>query len=145
MQRTTAANESLAALAQLTQVLERSIEAALTAFADALAALLARTLQAEQRRTDFQATAGDASHIDAPTAACAAVTSLVRSVARAVATALPAAASASLLSEVRPLCTMLCAMLCVAMAGTVRLPGMESPLDRWMCHAGDSTILSGLG
>lgn len=101
VQRTTAANESLAALAQLTQVLERSIEAALSAFADALDALFARTLQSEQRRADFQSAAGDASHIDAPTTACAAVTALVRSVARAVAAALPAAASASLLCEVR--------------------------------------------
>lgn len=101
MQNTSAAAESAAALAQLTQVLEKSIEGALNAVADSFDSLLNRVLSSEQKRTDFQPSEAAAmGNMDTPTPACVAVGTLMRSMQSAVEETLPPGASGSFLLEV---------------------------------------------
>ena len=104
LQNSVASAESAAALTQLTQVLEKTIEGALNAVADSFDALTACVLASEQKRTDFQPPdMGAMAHMDTPTPACVAVTALLRSLQTSVEESLPVGASGSFLLEVRPL------------------------------------------
>jgi Exocyst complex component Sec10 len=78
VQRDVWVTESTQALEQLGQVLEKSIESALEAALEGVEGLIARTLAAEQRRTDFTPAAGDSDKLDRPTAACQLVVALVK-------------------------------------------------------------------
>lgn len=101
LQNSAAAAESSAALTQLTQVLEKSIEGSLNAVADSFDSLLGRVLSSEQKRTDFQPSEmGSMGHMDTPTPACGAVTGLLRSLLSSVEEMLPVGASGSFLLEV---------------------------------------------
>ena len=135
LQNTAASAESAAALTQLTQVLEKSIEGSLNAVADSFDSLLGRVLTSEQKRTDFQPSEmGTMGHMDTPTPACVAVTSLLRALQNAVEEFLPMGASGSFLLEV-------CHAYVAAWFVVVRRECMVHELGhecRWACHCESS-------
>ena len=102
MQSDTTAGEATAALSQLSQVLERSVEGALESLLEGFEACVARTLAAEQKKADFQPPDIDADRLDRPTAACQMVVGLVKALRLEVTEQLRGLPCTALLAEEQP-------------------------------------------